>query len=91
MLREMYFVMWAGLVLCAGYTVRGVANWKSGGDDDVNVGLMGAIAPAYYLLAGRLPESVLVAMVVTAVVVTIAWRVQLIRKARARAQTKAPE
>ena len=78
-------VMWVALVVCAALTARGLSTWRSGGQEDANVGIMGALAPANHLLAGVVQEEVRVAFLVIGLVLTLAWRLQLSRRARERA------
>lgn len=76
-------ICWMTMPLLACYAVYGASRWRRGGDQDLNVALMGAIAPLAYLLAGKVDAAVLTTVVVAGLAITVAWRIQLLRRSRA--------
>jgi hypothetical protein len=74
--------MWIALAFCVSLTIYGFTTWRSGGDGNANVGLMGALAPASHLLRDILSDELRFALLAVGLVVTISWRVLLSRKRR---------
>ena len=75
-------VMSIGLLVSVGLAVSGLIRWRSGGDRDVNLGMMAALAPGYFLLTGRIPENILVFALLAGMAVAFTWRILIIRRER---------
>jgi hypothetical protein len=79
-------VMWSGVIVCGALAVRGIVNWRSGGQDDVCSALLGVLAPAIYLFGGVVSNNdVRFGVALVWLVGALDWRIRLSRKGSTRA------